>query len=53
MKTNEPKLPPMTRRGPDGRPQGTEEMERRAAEAQKAAEEPPPRPRPAIAGNPD
>jgi hypothetical protein len=53
MKTNEPKLPPMTRRGPDGRPQGTEELEKRAAEAQRAAEEPPPTQRPVITSNPD
>ncbi len=44
---------PMTRRGPDGRPQETEEMEQRAAEAQKADRDTP-RPRPiSVTSNPD
>lgn len=44
---------PMTRRGPDGRPQETEEMERRAIEAQKASADAPRPPLPSRPGNPD
>lgn len=52
--TSNPNPPrPMTRRGPDGRPQKTEEMEQRASEAQKAADETPRAPILPRAGNPD
>lgn len=48
-----PAIRPMTRRGPDGRPQETEEMEQRATEAQKADAETPRRPATSVVGNPD
>lgn len=48
-----PTTRPMTRRGPDGRPQETEEMEQRATEAQKADAETPRRLPPPVVGNPD
>lgn len=44
---------PMTRRGPDGRPHETEEMEQRAAEAEKADAEAPRRAPIPVVGNPD
>ena len=44
---------PMTRRGPDGRPHETEEMEQRAAEAEKADAETPRRTPIPVVGNPD
>lgn len=44
---------PMTRRGPDGRPHETEEMEQRAVEAEKAEAETPRQPRLRVVGNPD
>jgi hypothetical protein len=48
-----PTIRPMTRRGPDGRPHETAEMEPRAAEAQKAGAETPRRPPTSVVGNPD
>lgn len=50
---NTPAIRPMTRRGPDGRPQETEEMEQRAAEAQKADAVRPRRTPLNLVGNPD
>ena len=50
---NTPASRPMTRRGPDGRPHETEEMEQRAAEAEKADAETPRRAPVTIVGNPD
>lgn len=48
-----PTIRPMTRRGPDGRPHETEEMEQRATEAQKADADTPRRPPVTVVGNPD
>ena len=48
-----PATRPMTRRGPDGRPHETEEMEQRAAEAEKADAETPRRTPIPVVGNPD
>lgn len=44
---------PMTRRGPDGRPQETEEMEQRATEAEKADAERPRRAPVTVVSSPD
>ncbi|MGV3577138.1 MAG: hypothetical protein ACO1O4_18595 [Devosia sp.] len=50
---SKPTIRPMTRRGPDGRPHETEEMEQRATEAQKADADTPRRPPVTVVGNPD
>lgn len=54
MKTpDKPTIRPMTRRGPDGRPHETEEMEQRATEAQKAGADTTRRSPIIVVGSPD